>query len=186
MIAIRNSNGTKFFEDGKRVFKNVCKLLILDQQQWIAGGQVNLLFMVDIKQSGVIPDVAAILTIPAEGVNESKIPAKLLQIKLRDTIVGTGANAADIENWLREVPLAITYHFLLTPYIKPKGNTTWILPKCMHMNTDFKQQALAFSFPSENDAQVFHNVFDSTYRSPYLCFARAWIKYDAPQPNRQY
>lgn len=127
-VSIRDCNGTNFSEDGKSVFKNTCNMFLLNQQQWVAVGQGNLQLLVDTKQSGGIPDVAAIMTITAEDVNKS-------------------------------------YEFLLTPYIKPKGNKTWILPKCMDMNTDFNQQTLAFRFPSENDAQIFHNVFDSTYRS---------------------
>lgn len=127
-IAIRDCNGINFQEDGRSVFKNLCNLFLLNQQQWIAVGQGNLELRVDDKKSGGIPDVAAIMTIAADDATKS-------------------------------------YEFLLTPYIKPKGNKTWILPKSMDMNTDFNQQTLAFRFPSENDAQVFHNVFDGTYRS---------------------
>merc|ERR1711964_704639 len=58
-----------------------------------------------------------------------------------------------------------TYEFLAAPYIKPKGDKTWILPKIMDMHTDFNQQTVAFRFPSKNDAQVFQNIFDNSFRS---------------------
>lgn len=58
-----------------------------------------------------------------------------------------------------------SYEFLAAPYIKPKGNKTWILPKAMDMHTEFNQQTLAFRFPSENDAQVFQNIFDNSFRT---------------------
>lgn len=55
--------------------------------------------------------------------------------------------------------------YLLTAYIKPKGGKTWILPKVMDIDDNFSRQTLAFRFPSEDDAKVFHNIFDTQFRN---------------------
>lgn len=127
-LIIRDNHGSNFAEDGRSVFSNVCNMFLLNNSEWIAVGQGTLSLLVDTKQSGGVPDVAAVMTIQSD----------------------TGSKS---------------YEFLLCPYIKPKGNKTWIIPKCMDMNTEFNQQTLAFRFKDESDAQIFQNVFDGTFRS---------------------
>jgi len=137
ILKIRHCNGANFGEDGRTVFSNAANMFLLANNEWIAVGKGTLKLVVDTKQSGAVPDVASVMTVPSD----------------------TGSKS---------------YEFLCAPYIKPKGNKTWILPKAMDMHTEFNQQTLAFRFPSENDAQVFQNIFDNSFRA-----AETEVKHDS-------